>query len=77
MVGKARTKGESGTLPLPTRKLAILRLLAAGKTPGEIAKEFGRRRDTIYQHLRECRRRFRVKTTYELIKVVERRRLLE
>lgn len=79
MPRNARNQSESSGGPprLPPRKRQILDMLAAGKTPEEIAEALGLRRDTVYQHLRECRTRLKVKTTYELIKVATRKGVLE
>ena len=57
------------TLVLTDRRVEILRRLAAGRRPREIAKELGISVDTVYEHLEVIRRLLGAHTAPESIRL--------
>ena len=51
------------------RRVDILRRLAAGRSPREIAKELGRSVDTVYEHLAVIRRRLNAHSNPESVRM--------
>ncbi len=55
---------------LSARRVLIIRLLAGGKRPAEIASILGLARDSVYEHLQESRKAMHVRTNCELVALV-------
>ena len=62
---------------LSPSQVTMLRELAKGKTPEQIAAERGIRRDTVYQALEEARKRLKAKTTCEMVSIVTKHGLVD
>ena len=57
------------TLVLTDRRVDILRRLAAGRTPREIAKDLGKSVETVYDHLEVIRRRLGAHSNPESVRI--------
>ncbi len=66
----------SSPAALSPRELAIVRLLARGRSKAQIGAQLGMSKWTVYVHLRAARERWDVDTDAELVLVAERRGLL-
>jgi len=64
-------------LRLSPSQLRMLRELARGKTPEQIAAQRGIRRDTVYAALEEARKRLGATTTCEMVAIATKRQLLD
>ena len=72
----ARTP-EARTVHLTARRILIIRHLAYDRDPAEIAHLLGIKRDSVYEHLGEIRRRLQVRTCCGVVGAAYRLGLLE
>lgn len=69
-VAAGRRVGSPPTVPfdLPTRReRQVLRLLAQGHCPDDIARALGVKRDTVYNYLQNLREKLNVRSQHELV----------
>jgi DNA-binding NarL/FixJ family response regulator len=57
------------TLELTDRRVDIIRRLAAGRSPREIAKDLGTSVETVYEHLEVIRRRLGAHSNPEAVRI--------
>jgi len=62
---------------LSPSQVRMVKELAQGKTPEQIAAQRGIRRDTVYATLEEARKRLGARTSYEMVAIATKRRLLD